>query len=94
MSNNRDNKRKRTSITTNSSKLRKVGDPNNNLRLSECEVLLVNQLKDSFVWMFFGDLVLKSNENVKANPFAEKYVCNRCFQIELERSSESKFLKE
>lgn len=91
------NKRKMSSATTKSSKLAKnVGDQNNDLRLNECEILLVNKLKDSFVWMFFGELVLKSKaaeENVH-NLFAEKYVCNRCFQIELDRSAESKLLKE
>ncbi|KAJ6647691.1 putative AC transposase, partial [Pseudolycoriella hygida] len=46
--------------------------------------------------MFFGDLVLKSNvsNGAKSNPFADKYVCNRCFQIELERSPTSKLLKD
>ncbi|KAJ6644340.1 hypothetical protein Bhyg_09307, partial [Pseudolycoriella hygida] len=91
------NKRKKSTVTTTSSKLAKnIGDPNNDLKLSECEILLVNQLKDSFVWMFFGDLVLKSNvsNGAKSNPFADKYVCNRCFQIELERSPTSKLLKD
>ncbi|KAJ6639296.1 putative AC transposase, partial [Pseudolycoriella hygida] len=91
------NKRKKSTVTTTSSKLAKnIGDPNNDLKLSECEILFVNQLKDSFVWMFFGDLVLKSNvsNGAKSNPFADKYVCNRCFQIELERSPTSKLLKD
>ncbi|KAJ6603181.1 hypothetical protein Bhyg_17824, partial [Pseudolycoriella hygida] len=91
------NKRKKSTVTTTSSKLAKnIGDPNNDLKLSECEILLANQLKDSFVWMFFGDLVLKSNvsNGAKSNPFADKYVCNRCFQIELERSPTSKLLKD
>ncbi|KAJ6647745.1 hypothetical protein Bhyg_02968, partial [Pseudolycoriella hygida] len=71
------NKRKKSTVTTTSSKFAKnIGDPNNDLKLSECEILLVNQLKDSFVWMFFGDLVLKSNvsNGAKSNPFADKYI--------------------
>ncbi|KAJ6636119.1 putative AC transposase, partial [Pseudolycoriella hygida] len=79
------NKRKKSTVTTTSSKLAKnIGDPNNDLKLN------------SFVWMFFGDLVLKSNvsNGAKSNPFADKYVCNRCFQIELERSPTSKLLKD
>ncbi|KAJ6635062.1 putative AC transposase, partial [Pseudolycoriella hygida] len=66
------NKRKKSTVTTTSSKLAKnIGDPNNDLKLSECEILLVNQLKDSFVWMFFGDLVLNVTNGAKSNPFAD-----------------------
>ncbi|KAJ6639493.1 putative AC transposase, partial [Pseudolycoriella hygida] len=68
------NKRKKSTVTTTSSKLAKnIGDPNNDLKL-----------------------ILKSNvsNGAKSNPFADKYVCNRCFQIELERSPTSKLLKD